>query len=179
MLRFLSLLCGFFLSACVWPASAQTALSEASRRAVREATAEETVCFARPPTDANQPLVIMLLSPRMVYTLLEWSRMRQVAEALGYRVLSWKDPRVPDAEWQAALVSSASTMTDPDALHAMPIGCQSLWRGVNHSPMSFVLLGAHLHPWPVWGVMPDEAWRETLEFRLLALRRVLVQPAVQ
>jgi hypothetical protein len=142
-------------------------------------TADEQGCFVRSPTEANKPVVIMLLSPRMVYSLLEWSRMRQAAEALGYRVLSWKDPRVPEAEWRAALTSPASTIADADALHAMPAHCQSIWRGANHSPMSFVLLGSHLHPWPIWGVMPDEAWREALRFRVHALQCALVQSTSQ
>ncbi|HAX19647.1 MAG TPA: hypothetical protein DCY64_05115 [Hydrogenophaga sp.] len=175
MLRSLRLLCGFFLIACAWPANAQAGLPEASWRAVRAMTAEEHVCFAGTSTDASKPVVVMLMSPRMVYSLLEWARMRQTAEALGYRVLSWKDPRVPEAEWRAALGSPAATTTDPEALLAMPAQCDSLWRGMNHSPMSFVLLESHLHPWAVWGVMPEEAWSEALRFRLLALRRALVQ----
>ena len=175
MPRLFSLLSGIFLSAWAWPASAQDGLPEASWRAVRVMTAEEKVCLVSPPTDASKPVVIMLLSPRMVYSLLEWARMRQTAEALGYRVLSWKDPRVPEAEWRAALGSPAATTTDPEALLAMPAQCDSLWRGMNHSPMSFVLLESHLHPWAVWGVMPEEAWSEALRFRLLALRRALVQ----
>lgn len=177
MPRLFSLLSGIFLSAWAWPASAQDGLPEASWRAVRVMTAEEKVCLVSPPTDASKPVVIMLLSPRMVYSLLEWSRMRQAAEAIGYRVLSWKDPRVPDEEWRAALASPASTLNDPYALHAMPARCQWLWRGVNHLPMSFVSLGSQLHPWPVWGVMPDEAWREALQFRWLALQRALVRPS--
>jgi hypothetical protein len=179
MFRTLGLLFGFFLSACAWPVGAQTGLPDASWRAVRAMTAEERVCFVGSPTEANKPVVIMLLSPRMVYTLLEWTRMRRAAEALGFRVLSWKDPRVPEAEWQSALASPVATTTDPEALLAMPAQCDSLWRGMNHSPMSFVLLGAHLHPWPVWGVMPEEAWSEALRFRLLALRRALVQSSHQ
>lgn len=179
MLRTPGLLFGLFLSACAWPAGAQTGLPEASWRAVRAMTAEERECFAGSPTDADKPVVVMLLSPRMVYTLLEWTRMRQAAEALGYRVLGWKDPRVPEAEWRAALASPSATTTDPDALLAMPAQCDSLWRGMNHSPMGFVLSGAHLHPWPVWGVMPEEAWSEALRFRLLALRRALVQTSPQ
>ncbi|PKO30465.1 MAG: hypothetical protein CVU36_08595 [Betaproteobacteria bacterium HGW-Betaproteobacteria-9] len=175
MLRVLRLLLCLSLSACAWPDSAHTELPEASLRAVRAITAEEQACFVRPPINFNKPVVIMLLSPRMVYTLLEWTRMRQAAEALGYRVLSWKDPRVPEAEWRAALGSPAATTTDPEALLAMPPQCDSLWRGMNHSPMSFVLLESHLHPWAVWGVMPEEAWSEALRFRVLALRRALVQ----
>jgi hypothetical protein len=105
--------------------------------------------------------------------------MKQAAEILGYRVLTWKDPRVPEAEWRAALTSPAARMNDPDALHAMPSNCPLIWHGVNHSPTSFVLLGSHIHPWPVWGVMPDEAWREALHFRWLALQRALVQSSSQ
>lgn len=179
MLRSLRLLCVFFLSICAWPANAQDGLPEVSWRAVRAMTAEEHACFVGTPTDASKPVVVILLSPRMVYSLLEWARMRQTAEALGYRVQSWKDPRVPEAEWRAALASPAARTTDPDALLAMPAQCDSLWRGMNHSPMSLVLLGSHLHPWPVWGVMPEEAWSEALRFRLLALRRALVRSSFQ
>jgi len=157
------------------PASVQTESPETSWRAVRAMTTEEQSCFVRVPSDASEPVLVMLLSPRMVYSLLDGARLRQTAEALGYQVLSWKDPRVPESEWRAALASPASTTTDPDALLAMPARCQSLWRNVNHSPTSFVLLGSQIHPWPVWGVMPDEAWREALLFRLLALQRAQVQ----
>lgn len=158
------------LAACATLPGMQAPWPEASRRAVRAMTAQEQICYLGREAGgrSDQPVLVMLLSPRMVYTLQEWPRMKQVAEARGYRVLSWMDPRVPELEWQAA--RSVRFQDAALSIQAMPVACRPIWDHVNHSPMSLVLAGTRIHPWPVWGVMPDDPWREALQFRWQALR---------
>lgn len=115
----------------------------------------------------GQPLVRMLLSPRMPYALLEWRRMRQAAEDAGFEVRAERDPRVPDAEWQAAVqalglaeLAGAPVLDEPTAA---ALGL------LHHAPSSLVERCGRRHPWPVLGVMPDAAWRALLRQRLAAL----------
>lgn len=118
--------------------------------------------------------VIILLSPRMSFSLQEWPTMKRVAESMGFTVVSWKDPRVPPDEWRKAMaVALPPGKGDAMAsdLRDMPVRCRSLWAGVNHSPFSLVAARTHLHPWPIWGVMPEQPWREALRFRLDAIRQ--------
>lgn len=101
--------------------------------------------------------------------------MKRVAEAMGFTVVSWKDPRVPPHEWRnaisVALPHGRSDVVAAD-LRDMPARCRPLWAGVNHSPFSLVAARDRLHPWPIWGVMPEQPWREALQFRLEAIRQV-------
>lgn len=137
---------------------------------MRDATALERHCLlaglTRVPTQAT---VAMLLSPRMVYSLHEWPRMRAVAEESHFQVLALKDPRVPASEWDDALVASGLDGTDRQRLHDLPAECHSLWSRVDHLPYSLVFLDSSMHAWPILGVMPDTAWRDSLEFRRRAL----------
>lgn len=112
--------------------------------------------------------VRMVLSPRMPYALQEWRRMRRVAEAAGFAVSALRDPRVPDAEWQAAVraldlaeLARAAVLDEPTA-RALGV--------LHHAPSSIVERCGVRHPWPILGVMPDAAWRDLLRQRALALR---------
>lgn len=141
------------------PASASTALS--------------LIGIAGGPEGASAPdlpVVVMIVSPRMVYALREWPRMRRSAEAAGFTVVTFRDPRVGDEEWQAALhhLGLAATTAAPRLPGTVlaRIGVQ------NHFPSSVVRLGRHLHPWPVLGVMPDAAFVALLKARLRQLREM-------
>ena len=47
--------------------------------------------------------VVVVLSPRMVYALIEWPRMREAAVAMGLRVVASRAPGLPEQEWAAAV----------------------------------------------------------------------------
>lgn len=113
---------------------------------------------------AGQAVVQVVLSPRMPYALREWPRMAVVAQRAGFRVVAFRDPRVPDAEWhdaaQAAGVSPElrnAPRLDEEAGRA----CQVF----NHTPAVIVARCGHAHAWPIWGVMPDPAWLSVLDAR--------------
>lgn len=113
--------------------------------------------------DPAQPVVQIVLSPRMPYALQEWHRMAGAARAAGYRVAAFRDPRVPDEEWRDALVAAGlaelrdTPLLHPDAGEA----CQVL----NHAPAAVVARCGKGHAWPVLGVMPTQAWLQVLAAR--------------
>lgn len=123
--------------------------------------------LATPPSqrqvDAEAATVFIVLSPRMVYALKEWPRMKVAAEQAGFNVQTLRDPRVPLPEWQAAV-----SVADVPALEALP-AADSAWAArwglLNHSPSALVSRCDQTHPWPVLGVMPDAAWLSVLEQR--------------
>ncbi|MDR1968362.1 MAG: hypothetical protein LBQ32_06680 [Burkholderiaceae bacterium] len=116
-----------------------------------------------------QPVVLMTLSPRMVYSLLEWRRMRAIAVAEGFCVVPARDPRVPEGEWQQA-VSRAGLPELRAAPSLADLGVpQALF--LNHAPTSQVWRCGHAHPWPILGVMTDVGWRRSLHARLADLKR--------
>lgn len=125
-----------------------------------------------------RPTVHVLLSPRMPYALQEWARMRGLALTAGFEVAAYRDPRVPQAEWQAAVARAAGA----DSLGALPPldlqrarACDLL----NHSPTAVVAHCGRVHAWPVRGVMPDEAWRHVLAARLASLQALPCPPAAE
>lgn len=113
---------------------------------------------AQAATQHPQPQLLAVLSPLMPMALPEWPRMHQAAVQAGFAVHVWRDPRVSLAEWQAAQAGAGKT---PPALpqHAP---CPLL----NHMPAFAVARCGHVHPWPIWGVMPTDAWRHILQVRL-------------
>ncbi len=110
-----------------------------------------------------QTVVRVVLSPRMPHALLEWPRMARVAQEAGLQILAFRDPRVPMAEWQdATRDSSLEPWRDLPALAAdVAAACRML----NHAPTAVLERCSHVHPWPIWGVMPDLAWRHVLQAR--------------
>lgn len=117
--------------------------------------------------DPRRPTLIMVLSPRMVYALKEWPRMRETARQAGFAVVSMRDPRLREEEWQAAV----QALEQPDAANLAVLEDPHLFRlGVlNHAPTSVVAWKGRVHPWPIYGVMPDGAWRAVLAARLAQL----------
>jgi hypothetical protein len=115
------------------------------------------------------PLVLMTLSPHMVYSLLEWRRMRAVAADEGFCVIAARDPRVPEDEWRQALdraglpeLRAAPSLADLGVPQAFFF---------NHAPTSQVWLCGRAHPWPIFGVMTNVGWRRSLRARLADLKR--------
>jgi len=116
----------------------------------------------------GQTTVLMVLSPRMVYALREWPRMRQAAQDAGFRVLAARDPRVPLAEWWAGIRAAGQPelafMETVDEHMAVKLGA------LNHTPASLVARCGQWHPWPVLGVMPDVTWVSVLRAREAQLK---------
>ena len=150
------------LRACVRLLSMAAAATVAQAGEVDSAQACRVVWTAvGAPTGRDALLVV--LSPRMPYALQEWPRMRDAAAADGFQVTAGRDPRVPLAEWEAALVASgrADLATAPavDAEAAARCGL------FNHFPSALVGRCGRVHPWPILGVMPGAAWHEILRQR--------------
>jgi hypothetical protein len=116
------------------------------------------------------PVVVMLISPRMLYSLLEWPRMRSGALVAGFDVVTWKAPGVSAQEWAQAIQAARWTPAQSDLVSDVPAACAAWLQRVNHFPFSTVVLGRHAHEWPIWGVLTDEAWAVSLALRLDALR---------
>lgn len=114
------------------------------------------------PTSAT---LLMVISPRMVYSMLEWPRMLRVALSAGFQVVTWRAQGLSIDEWTHA----ADKAGWPSDLHAtigeVPLACTALLEGVNHFPFSLVIGRDTYHAWPVWGVLSDEAWLSSLVFR--------------
>lgn len=114
---------------------------------------------------AQRPMLVAVVSPRMVGSLLEWPRMQREAIGMGFDVQVWRDPRVTVAEWDSVW-SSARFQGSPARMpDRSPAGCLTRWAPIEHWPYVRVLLAGHMHPWPIWGVMPDRPWREVLRDR--------------
>lgn len=92
--------------------------------------------------------------------------MRTGAEAEGLAVVSWRSPLVPKAEWRSAVVQAgwARDWSEP-----VPTVCRNWLGRPNHFPYSLVIADGRVHPWPIWGVLPDAAWVESLRCRRSAL----------
>ncbi|WP_423456104.1 hypothetical protein [Ottowia sp. VDI28] len=111
---------------------------------------------------------MMVLSPRMPYALKEWPRMKRAAEAVGFKVVGVRDPRVPPSEWAEATEAAG----EPDLLHTPAIEQDqaAALGALNHSPASLVIRCGKAHPWPVLGVMPDGPWLAVLRAREAQLK---------
>lgn len=118
----------------------------------------------------EQTSVMMVLSPRMPYALKEWPRMRNVAENAGFKVMGVRDPRISTEEWVGAVQAAAV----PDLMQAPVMDqSQAAELGVlNHAPASLVVRCGRAHPWPVLGVMPNEAWLSLLQVREMDLKKM-------
>ena len=111
--------------------------------------------------------LLVVLSPRMVYALTEWPRMREAAAAVGFSVTVVRDPRVPPSEWfsavDAAGLPELAEVSKADADLAGRCGL------LNHSPSALVGRCGRPHPWPILGVMPSAAWRSLIVQRREAI----------
>lgn len=119
-------------------------------------------CLRAMELPAGRTVLLSVLSPRMVYSMTEWPRMRLAAEADGFAVVAWRLPAVPDAEWRAAVKRAAWSW---DVSEPVPDACMDWLGRPNHFPYSWVIGPGGIHPWPIWGVLPDAAWVESLRCR--------------
>jgi len=147
-----------------WLLAGVLSLLTMALHAQEHACAAEAQTRAASQTSGHRGLtVLMVLSPRMPYALQEWHRMKTVAERAGFTVVGRRDPRVADTEWMVA----AETTDQPELMH-LPALDESYAAAnglLNHSPASLVMRCGRAHPWPVLGVMPDQAWLSVLRHR--------------
>ncbi len=109
--------------------------------------------------------LVVVLSPKMVYSMTEWPRMRAAALDEGFDVVAWRSPALPEREWQGAVVKAQWSASDIARVARTPAVC-STWLGMpNHFPYSVVVERGLVHPSPIWGVLPDAAWIESLRLR--------------
>lgn len=116
------------------------------------------------------PVVVMVISPRMVYSMLEWPRMRTVALAAGFEVVTWTAPGVSAQEWDQAVGAARWTPWQSALISEAPAACAAWLQNPNHLPLSAVVLGGQVHGWPILGVLSNEAWVASLEMRLTSLK---------
>lgn len=131
-------------------------------------------CDAAGDPQAARAQLLVVLSPRMVYALREWPRLRNQAQAAGFDVHGVRDPQVPEAEWQSAVTAAGLF-----ELAAWPPARLDDWPGIqvrNHWPMAWVRWQGRTHPWPILGVMPDVSWLQLLRERLEDLQACTGQP---
>lgn len=121
-----------------------------------------------PPQRDRAPALLAVLSPRMVYALKEWPRMAAVARAQGFRLHVLRDARVPLQEWHEAV--RAADLPDLRDIEALDEAAAAACQLANHWPAVLVMGCGQVHPWPVLGVMPDEAWRHVLQHRAVWLK---------
>jgi hypothetical protein len=129
-----------------------------------------SVCQTTWSTPPAAPVVVMLISPRMVYSMLEWPRMRSAALAAGFEVVTWKAPGVSGQEWASAIQAARWTPSQSALVRDVPAACAAWMQRPNHFPFSEVALDGLVHAWPIWGVLSDEAWTTSLALRLKALK---------
>ncbi|WP_171984886.1 hypothetical protein [Hydrogenophaga sp. A37] len=129
-----------------------------------------TDCLATWSSGSAAPVVVMLISPRMVYSMSEWPRMRLAALAAGFEVVTWKAPGVSAQEWAQAAQATQWRRSQSALIGDVPPACTVWLRRLNHFPFSSVVLGDQVHEWPIWGVLSDEAWIDSLALRLESLK---------
>lgn len=157
-------------------AHSETFPSRPVSQVVRDIGADCQVAWSGRPAG---PVVVMLISPRMVYSMSEWPRMRVAALAAGFEVVTWKAPGVSPHEWTQAVQAARWTSLQSALIGDVPAACSEWLHGLNHFPFSSVVLGDRIHGWPIWGVLSDEAWAASLALRLGALNDARIQNNVK
>ena len=117
----------------------------------------------------SRPVLVTVLSPRMVYSMTEWPRMQTVAETEGFDVVVWRSRALSEQEWEDAIAKARWRASDIARVSAEPAACGAWVGSPNHFPYSAVMVRGRVHPWPIWGVLPDTAWIESLQVRRSAL----------
>ncbi|MDQ7745656.1 hypothetical protein [Hydrogenophaga pseudoflava] len=119
----------------------------------------------------SRPTVVVVLSPHMVYSVTEWPRMKSAAEADGFEVVAWWLPDLTDDERTGAAERAGWPVAERSRVHRVPPECAAWVGRPNHYPYTRVLDQGRLHGWPIWGVMSNQAWLDSLRSRLHALRQ--------
>jgi hypothetical protein len=108
----------------------------------------------------------------MVYSLTEWPRMRRAAVSEGFDVIAWWSPLLSEGEGAAAALNAGWHASEIVSVVPAPEACADLVARPNHFPYGVVVDQGRAHAWPILGVMPDDAWIESLLWRQRALRQV-------
>jgi len=116
--------------------------------------------------------LLMVISPRMVYSMLEWPRMQTLAQSAGFHVVTWRAQGISTDEWRHAADRAGWTSGLSATIGEVPPACTALMGTVNHFPYSLVVAREMYHTWPIWGVLSDEAWLNALLFRRQALAAI-------
>ncbi len=122
------------------------------------------------------PVLVSVLSPQMVYSMNEWPRMRAVAQAQGYGVVAWWSPRVSEQEASEAAARAGWPLAVLRQTSVVPEDCRGWVGEPNHFPYTRVLRQGRTHAWPIWGVLPDHRWIESLQLRVRALETAGAAP---
>lgn len=112
----------------------------------------------------------------MVYSVIEWPRMRSAAEAEGFEALVWWASDLTGDEVAAAAEMAGWSDHEMARVAPVPAECAGVVGRANHYPYSRVLDRGTLHAWPIWGVMPNPAWLDSLRWRLHSLRQSMEGP---
>lgn len=123
------------------------------------------VCQETVLREPGEWVVVAVISPRMVYAMTEWPRMRRAALKEGYRVLAWRSSEAGDAEWRDASRRAGWDAADTAAVSRVPSGCVDWIGHPNHFPFVRVVDAHGKASWPIWGVLPDADWQESLRYR--------------
>lgn len=130
-----------------------------------------TGCLQALASPDSHPLLLVVLSSRMVYSVTEWPRMRSVALDEGFAVVTWRSPAESEEEWQAAVRVAGWPDAEAGQVRPVPPACAAWLGRPNHFPFSRIFEGGRVHPWPIWGVLSDRAWQASLRCRRDALIR--------
>ncbi len=133
--------------------------------------------WAQSTGPSASPLLDVWLSPRMPMAMREWPRMHAVAREMGFEVRIHRDPQVGEAEWAGATAASAWPMTVLGAVMTSSLSKPV----VQHFPTAIITSAGSTtpHPWPLQGVMPNDAWRRQLQLRLTQSASLAPQAAPQ
>lgn len=127
-----------------------------------------TACIEAMGLTPGRAALVAVLSPRMVYSMTEWPRMRAAAVNDGFEVVAWRLPAVPGPEWRDAAARARWSTSDTANVSETPAACEAWLARPNHFPYSLVIEHGRVHPSPIWGVLPDAAWVESLRLRRTA-----------
>ena len=95
--------------------------------------------------------------------------MRASAMAAGFDVMAWRSSGLSDDEWHDAVEKAGWLPAEASTVVAIPLACAAWVGRPNHFPYSVVIGRGQAHPWPIWGVLPDADWVESLRLRRSAL----------
>lgn len=140
--------------------------------AIAQTSVLPVACRDAAGLDGKGDAVIAVLSPRMVYSLTEWPRLRRLAMNDGLRVIAWRSSEIGETEWRAALDRAGWTAEEADAVAQVPVACAAWVARPNHFPYTWVVAPGGAVSWPIAGVLPDAAWLASLRLRRGMLAQV-------
>jgi hypothetical protein len=115
--------------------------------------------------------VLAVLSPRMVYSMTEWPRLRDAATREGFQVVAWRSADVTETEWLLAARKAGWLESEAFRVQPVPPDCADWLGRPNHFPYAVVVADRSAVSWPIWGVMPDSAWVDSLLSRRALLAK--------